>query len=1009
MNFSSGSNSFPDSTGKHHAKESRTIKTLCLGFALFFTHPTYAQRQLRDIPPPDPEIEQASFKVPHGFEINLFAADPLLAKPTQISFDRDGRLWVSSSQIYPQLKVNQEPRDRIIILEDSNADGIADRSSVYYDQLIIPGGVLPDDEGGAYVAHAEELIHLSDTDSDGKADKKEVLLSGFGTEDTHHTLHRLSWGPGGLLYMLQGYYVGTHVETLYGPRRLNGGGLWSYNITTRRLEIYSRGLVNPWGMTFDRWGQTFQTDGAGGEGINYSFPDSVFMASPHENHFLRGLNPRRPKSCGIEVISGHHFPESWHGNLVTCDFRANNIDRYLIESRDSGYVSTLQPDLLQSSHVSFRPIDLVMGPDGALYIADWYSPIIQHGEVDFRDERRDQIHGRIWRITAKGRPLVKRIDYKTATVPELLEMLKADENWVRLNAKQALKTKNRKKAIAAIDSWVRSLNPAIEGYEHHRLEALWAAQTLGSVDESLLKQVLNSSAPQARAAGIRVLYDWHQMLRGTELLLSAAVTDPHPLVRREAVTALGQLDSANAVEIAVRVLDMPMDKFLDFALWRTCRLLEKHWLPAFQSGKLNFAGTPEKLAFALKAIEKPEVLAPLIAMLRNDGDAADESLPKVIGKLGSARDLDVLTEIAAVGNHPFASNAALGLLEAAKDRGVIPTTGVEQALNELLKSKDPVTLAAACRLVGLWQAGSRMNYLENKLTDPDTDRDVHRAAAEALARWDQPAVRELLGTIAQSKSNIAIRVSAVAALTNADAIAGAKAAATLLTESLATEDIDELMHAVLVKKDAAEALSRELEHQSLPSAIAIQATRAVEVSGKETGNLLAAIAKAGSLEETQRLMEQDELTNFLTKLTDGDATRGAEIYNRPELSCAVCHTINGSGGIIGPDLSSIGASAPVDYLIESLIDPSTKIKEGYRMSTITTKNGDFYSGATLREDQDVVILRTPVGKEVRVPKKSIESRETSSVSMMPSGLCASLGESEFIDLVKYLSLLGKGS
>ena len=364
-----------------------------------------AQRDLRDIPTPDPQAELAAFKVADGYEINLWAADPLLAKPTQIAFDREGRLWASTSETYPQLNVNQEPNDRIVILEDTDHDGAADKSSVFYDELIIPGGVLPDGEGGAYVAHAEQLVHLQDANGDGKADNKTVLLSGFGTEDTHHTLHRLRWGPGGLMYMLQGYYIGTHVETLYGPRRLNGGGLWSYDIRTRQLEVYCRGLTNPWGVRFDRWGQTFQTDGAGGEGINFSFPDAVFRSSPHENRILRGLNPNRPKSCGLEVISGVHFPESMRGSLLTSDFRANNVDRYVINEQASGFVSDLQEDLLGSTHVSFRPIDIVMGLDGAVYIADWYSPIIQHGEVDFRDERRDHVHGRIWRITAKGRDL----------------------------------------------------------------------------------------------------------------------------------------------------------------------------------------------------------------------------------------------------------------------------------------------------------------------------------------------------------------------------------------------------------------------------------------------------------------------------------------------------------------------------------------------------------------------------------------------------------------------------
>ena len=286
---------------------------------LLNSSPAWAQRELKVIPDPDPALEQATFELAPGLEVNLYAADPLLAKPIHINFDAQGRLWVASSEIYPHVKPGQEANDKILVLEDTDGDGAAEKTTVFADGLLIPTGVVPGD-GGAYVANSTEMLHLADTDGDGRADQRRVMLSGFGTEDTHHIIHTFRWGPDGMMYFNQSIYIHSHIETPWGVRRLNSGGIWQFRPETMQLEVFARGLCNPWGHVFDPWGVSFATDGAGGEGINYVFPGVVMFTYAGAKKVSPGLNPGSPKHCGVEIISGGHFPDDWQGSLVTNDF-----------------------------------------------------------------------------------------------------------------------------------------------------------------------------------------------------------------------------------------------------------------------------------------------------------------------------------------------------------------------------------------------------------------------------------------------------------------------------------------------------------------------------------------------------------------------------------------------------------------------------------------------------------------------------------------------------------------
>ncbi|MEI6325285.1 MAG: PVC-type heme-binding CxxCH protein, partial [Gemmataceae bacterium] len=361
------------------------------GFCFFVlaASPILAQRNALLQVETDPEKERATFQVAPGFQVNLFAADPILAKPIQMAWDSKGRLWVACSETYPQIKPGQTANDKIVVLEDTDGDGKADKTTVFAEGLLIPTGIEPDGNG-VYVADSTELVYLQDTDGDGKADKRTVVLSGFGTEDTHHLLHTIRFGPDCRLYFNQSIYIHSHLETPHGPKRLGGGGTWAMRTKSLELDILMRGLVNAWGLCWDDNGQVFETDGAGGEGINYIFQGGWYFTAVGARRTFPGLNPGSPKYCGLERITGNHLPEGWNGALITNDFRGHRVCGYRLSEDGAGYQAKESVELIRSSHPAFRPIDVRQGPDGAIYLADWFNPIIQHGEVDFRDPRRDK-------------------------------------------------------------------------------------------------------------------------------------------------------------------------------------------------------------------------------------------------------------------------------------------------------------------------------------------------------------------------------------------------------------------------------------------------------------------------------------------------------------------------------------------------------------------------------------------------------------------------------------------
>ncbi len=638
----------------------------------------------------DPELERQSLKVADGFEINLFASDPMIQKPIEMNFDAAGRLWVATSETYPQVKPGQVPNDKVVVLEDTTGSGKADKATVFADGLLIPTGIAPGD-GGCYVANSTEIDFLKNTRAStgpqlgageaGQADYRRAILAGFGTEDTHHIVHAFRWGPDGRLYFNQSIYIHSTLETPSGTKRLYAGGVWRFDPRTMDLGVFVTGMVNGWGDVWDRWGNAFGTDGAYGEGINYYIPGAAFVATPNAKRVLTGLTPGSPKYASVEILSGRHMPDDVQGDFVTNDFRANRVVRFKLSDAGAGFSAKIQKDFITGTDKAFRPIDVKMGPDGALYICDWYNPIINHGEVDFRDPRRDHTHGRIWRVTAKGRPLVPRPKLVGAAVKDLLEHLLDPEDWTRLQAKLIFRERGAAETAPALAAWVKGLegrNLKPDALEHARLEALWAYECIDTVEPKLLESLLKSPDANARAAAAQVVANWVKQLKDPAALLAPLVADQNPRVRLMAVRALASVGSAGAVPLAARVLDRPMDPFLDYALYKTCIDLEPVWMPAFKAGRLNAWADASHLAYALKAVESPEALSIVVEQLKS-GQTTPESrrdIFELICGVGGPADIGAMLQAGALSDKSDDATRASALeaaARAARQRRIAPS------------------------------------------------------------------------------------------------------------------------------------------------------------------------------------------------------------------------------------------------------------------------------------------------------------------------------------------------
>jgi putative heme-binding domain-containing protein len=602
--------------------------------------------------PPEQLIKTCT--VPEGFEIRLFADEsrfPEIANPVQMAFDSQGRLWVSTMPSYPQwLPGDPPPQDKLVILEDTDGDEKADKSTVFYDKLHCPTG-FQFFNGGVLVIDQPRMLWLKDTDGDDKADLVVHVLDGFATEDTHHTAGAFEASPGGLLHMLEGVAMSTALETPWGPFR-NFGASGAYVLDPRTWKIRhfkTPGYGNGWCYVFNEWGQGISGDGTGAS----QHWDTPLSGAQYGGR--KGMNPvfdteRMRPVVGSEYLRTRQFPDDVQDEFIyACVINTNGMPRWKISDDGAGYKGVRvrhDPtnkdtpfDLIKSTDKHFRPVDPQIGPDGALWFGDWANPLIGHMQYSQRDPNRDKKHGRIYRLVYTKKPLLEPQTQAGTSTAEVLEQLKAPEWRTRYRVRADLQSRPPAEVLAQAKAWVarNGSDPAIDRL---KTEQLWLQQAFHAVDESLLVELLAAKTPDARAAATRVLADERERLTGAEQKLIAQAKDPHPRVRTEAVRGLsffGTSDSMGAVVAAANI--EPEDRYVAY----TCdAALGAHipvWKAAYEAGSFVAKGSPAAkiLESVLGLDKKAAEIQPHLAVLISKDPRSDEERNKAMTALADIK------------------------------------------------------------------------------------------------------------------------------------------------------------------------------------------------------------------------------------------------------------------------------------------------------------------------------------------------------------------------------------
>jgi glucose/arabinose dehydrogenase len=535
--------------------------------------------------PPGPALspEEAikKMKVPDGFSVELVAAEPDVVNPVAMTIDERGRFWITESFEYPRRSPGKG-RDRVKILEDTDADGKVDKVTIFAEGLNIPSGIAVG-HGGVWVANAPDILFMQDTDGDGKADKQEVVVTGFGRDDTHELPNSLTWGPDGWLYGLNGVFNQSHVK--------QNGKEWKFTCAmfrihprTREFQLFCEGTSNPWGIAFDGEGSAF---------ISACVIDHLWHLT-ETGYYHRQGGPYPPFTwklesivkhkhqkaayCGIHYFDSEAYPEEYRGMLYMGNIHGNCINVDKLQREGSTYFATPKEDFLSANDAWFMPVVQKTGPDGSLYILDWYDRYHCYQDANRDPEGIDRAKGRLYRVRYKDTPRAKHFDLAKKSDKQLIERL-GDPNVYFRDAAQRILTERRLAQVADFETNHTLAQLALNSKtpDKQRMHAVFALLGGGLADQAVGVELASDQNPVIRAWAIRNAGNERRVSDEMRAAVVKAAEDESPIVKLQVAIAARKIEGVDAMPLLVKVLaTCADDKLIPNIVWQNLHpLLEK--------------------------------------------------------------------------------------------------------------------------------------------------------------------------------------------------------------------------------------------------------------------------------------------------------------------------------------------------------------------------------------------------------------------------------------------------